>query len=286
MPQGWPASWGPSVRPPCCVSVWSRYCRRVVRIGVAKEIKTDEYRVALTPAGARELVQKGHDVLIETTAGDGSAMPDDDYVRAGAQIVSLDDVWQNVGAAPQGEGADRGRVSAAARRSRPLHVSAHRRRRAADARTRRQRRQGCCVRDGRDAGPAPPAARADERDRGQAGAAGGRVLPREAARRARRAARRRSRRGARPRARARRRRRWLQRGGHRHRSRRARDDPRQVDRPHALPRRDPLRTREHAHVLDAPDRVVDPRKRTSSSEPSSSRARARRSSSRAGCSAR
>jgi alanine dehydrogenase len=65
-----------------------------VKIGVAKEIKTDEYRVALTPAGARELVQKGHDVLIETTAGDGSAMPDDDYVRAGAQIVSLDDVWQ------------------------------------------------------------------------------------------------------------------------------------------------------------------------------------------------
>ncbi len=65
-----------------------------MRIGVAKEIKTDEYRVALTPAGARELVQKGHDVLVETTAGDGSAMPDDDYVRAGAQIVSLDDVWQ------------------------------------------------------------------------------------------------------------------------------------------------------------------------------------------------
>jgi alanine dehydrogenase len=64
-----------------------------VRIGVAKEIKTDEYRVALTPAGARELVQKGHEVLVETTAGDGSAMPDEDYERAGAQIVSLDDVW-------------------------------------------------------------------------------------------------------------------------------------------------------------------------------------------------
>ena len=65
-----------------------------MRIGVAKEIKTDEYRVALTPAGARELVQKGHDVLIETTAGDGSAMLDDDYARAGARIVSVDDVWQ------------------------------------------------------------------------------------------------------------------------------------------------------------------------------------------------
>jgi alanine dehydrogenase len=64
-----------------------------VRIGVAREIKTDEYRVALTPAGARELVQKGHEVLVEFGAGDGSAMPDQDYVRAGAEIVSVDDVW-------------------------------------------------------------------------------------------------------------------------------------------------------------------------------------------------
>src|SRR5207302_3846490 len=64
-----------------------------MRIGVAKEIKTDEYRVALTPAGARELVQKGHDVLVETTAGDGSSFFDRDYERAGARIVSLDDVW-------------------------------------------------------------------------------------------------------------------------------------------------------------------------------------------------
>jgi alanine dehydrogenase len=65
-----------------------------VRIGVAKEIKTDEYRVALTPAGARELVQKGHEVLIETGAGDGSAMPDADYERVGAQIGSVDEVWE------------------------------------------------------------------------------------------------------------------------------------------------------------------------------------------------
>ncbi len=64
-----------------------------MRIGVAKEIKTDEYRVALTPAGARELVQKGHEVFVETTAGEGSSMPDADYERAGAEIVSLDEVW-------------------------------------------------------------------------------------------------------------------------------------------------------------------------------------------------
>lgn len=64
-----------------------------MRIGVAKEIKTDEYRVALTPAGARELVQRGHEVLVETTAGEGSAFPDSEYERAGARIVSVDDVW-------------------------------------------------------------------------------------------------------------------------------------------------------------------------------------------------
>jgi alanine dehydrogenase len=64
-----------------------------LRIGVAKEIKTDEYRVALTPAGARELVQAGHEVLVEATAGDGSSFFDADYERAGARIVSVDDVW-------------------------------------------------------------------------------------------------------------------------------------------------------------------------------------------------
>ncbi len=65
-----------------------------MRIGVAKEIKADEYRVALTPAGARELVQRGHEVLVETTAGEGSAFPDGDYERAGARIASVDEVWE------------------------------------------------------------------------------------------------------------------------------------------------------------------------------------------------
>ena len=64
-----------------------------MKIGVAKEIKTDEYRVALTPAGARELVQRNHEVVVETTAGDGSAFADADYERAGARIGSVDDVW-------------------------------------------------------------------------------------------------------------------------------------------------------------------------------------------------
>jgi alanine dehydrogenase len=64
-----------------------------VKIGVAREIKPDEYRVALTPAGARELVQRGHDVSVETNAGFGSSFPDDAYVAAGARIASVEDVW-------------------------------------------------------------------------------------------------------------------------------------------------------------------------------------------------
>jgi alanine dehydrogenase len=64
-----------------------------VRIGVAKEIKTDEYRVALTPAGALELIRRGHDVLIESGAGVGSAFADSAYEKIGARIGSTDDVW-------------------------------------------------------------------------------------------------------------------------------------------------------------------------------------------------
>ena len=65
-----------------------------MRIGVAKEIKPDEYRVALTPAGALELIRSGHEVSIETGAGVGSAFPDEVYERVGARIVSVDDVWE------------------------------------------------------------------------------------------------------------------------------------------------------------------------------------------------
>ena len=55
-----------------------------MRVGVVREIKIDEARVAITPAGARELVGEGHEVLVEREAGIGAGYPDDAYDRAGA----------------------------------------------------------------------------------------------------------------------------------------------------------------------------------------------------------
>jgi len=66
-----------------------------VIIGVPKEIKDDEYRVALTPEGARELVDAGHAVLIQEGAPDGSNLPAERYKRAGAEFVAAaEDVWR------------------------------------------------------------------------------------------------------------------------------------------------------------------------------------------------
>jgi len=63
-------------------------------IGVPKEIKKDENRVSLTPAGARELSGAGHQVLVEQGAGVGSSISDDDYIANGATIIKdVDDVW-------------------------------------------------------------------------------------------------------------------------------------------------------------------------------------------------
>ncbi len=63
-------------------------------IGIPKEIKNNEFRVAITPAGVREFVTHGHSVFIETGAGLGSAITDDDYKKVGAEILSsADEVW-------------------------------------------------------------------------------------------------------------------------------------------------------------------------------------------------
>ncbi len=58
-----------------------------MKVGVPTEVKTDEYRVALTPAGARELVDAGHEVLVQHGAGEGSAIADAEYTAQGASIV-------------------------------------------------------------------------------------------------------------------------------------------------------------------------------------------------------
>ncbi|HKE70434.1 MAG TPA: alanine dehydrogenase [Nocardioidaceae bacterium] len=66
-----------------------------MKIGVPKEVKTHEYRVAMTPSGVHELARHGHEVYVEAEAGLGSAIPDDLYVEAGAKILpTADDVWQ------------------------------------------------------------------------------------------------------------------------------------------------------------------------------------------------
>ena len=65
-----------------------------MRVGVPREVKNREYRVALTPAGVTELTRAGHEVLVERGAGEGSSIPDEDFRAAGARILaSADDVW-------------------------------------------------------------------------------------------------------------------------------------------------------------------------------------------------
>jgi alanine dehydrogenase len=66
-----------------------------MRIGVVKEIKPDESRVALTTAGVVELRRRGHEVLVESGAGSGSAMEDAEYEAAGATITDVDTVWND-----------------------------------------------------------------------------------------------------------------------------------------------------------------------------------------------
>src|SRR3954452_24860396 len=58
-----------------------------MRVGVPTEVKADEYRVALNPTGARELVDAGHEVVVQRGAGEGSAIADSDYEAQGARMA-------------------------------------------------------------------------------------------------------------------------------------------------------------------------------------------------------
>ncbi|MDV6014689.1 alanine dehydrogenase [Haloechinothrix sp. LS1_15] len=65
-----------------------------MRIGIPREVKNHEYRVAITPAGVHELTAQGHEVIVERGAGEGSAVADDDYAGAGAKLEeSADELW-------------------------------------------------------------------------------------------------------------------------------------------------------------------------------------------------
>jgi alanine dehydrogenase len=65
-----------------------------VRVGIPREVKNHEYRVAITPAGVHEFVRAGHEVLIEAGAGIGSSIPDADFTAAGARVLHrAEDVW-------------------------------------------------------------------------------------------------------------------------------------------------------------------------------------------------
>jgi alanine dehydrogenase len=67
-----------------------------MRVGVPTEVKNNEYRVAITPAGVHELTRHGHDVLVQAGAGTGSSITDDEFTAAGAKIASsAEDVWQD-----------------------------------------------------------------------------------------------------------------------------------------------------------------------------------------------
>ncbi|MCL2554345.1 MAG: alanine dehydrogenase [Actinomycetia bacterium] len=65
-----------------------------MKVGIPREVKNNEFRVAITPAGVHELVRNGHQVVVEQGAGNGSSIPDEEYVAAGAQILpTADEVW-------------------------------------------------------------------------------------------------------------------------------------------------------------------------------------------------
>ena len=237
----------------------ARYRCRALRIGVAKEIKTDEYRVALTPAGARELVLKGTRCSSRRPPATAARSPTPTTSASARRIVSVDDVWEQselLLKVKEPIAAEYPRLREGLVLFTYLHIAADEplTRALVDSGITAVAYETVETDDRRLPLLAPMSEIA-----GRLAAQAGRVLPREAARRARPAARRRAGRRARARRRARRRHRRLQRRDHRARPRRAGDDPRALDRPHAPPRRDPLRPRQPRHVVEPPDRGVDRR---------------------------
>ena len=149
-----------------------------MRIGVVKEIKQAERRVALTPAGAQQLVALGSEVLVESGAGVGSGFPTTPTRLSAPRSSRRRGGVAAERAAAQGQGANRAGIPADARGPDAVHLLASGARPAAD------RRRSCAAgttaiayETVEDARRPPAAARPDERGRRAAGRAGGRVLP-------------------------------------------------------------------------------------------------------------
>ena len=148
-----------------------------MRIGVPAEIKNNEFRVAMTPAGVHALAQRGHEVAIQAGAGRRSRLPRrrvrrrrrDDRRHGSRGLVGR--------ARAEGQGADRPRVRLPAPRPHPLHLPPPRGRPAADPRDPRLGRHRDRLRDRAARRPLAPAAHPDERGRRPARASGGRRAP-------------------------------------------------------------------------------------------------------------
>lgn len=84
---------------------------KVMKISVPREIKNNEFRVAMTPAGVRDLTQAGHQVMVETGAGVGSGISDAEYVEQGATIVAdAATAWNSADMVVKVKGAHRIRI--------------------------------------------------------------------------------------------------------------------------------------------------------------------------------
>ncbi len=137
-----------------------------MKVGIPREVKNHEYRVAITPAGVHELVRNGHEVYVEKEAGVGSSIDDDDFAAAGATILgAADDVWATADLIlkvkePIAEEYHRMREGQTLFTY--LHLAADR---PLTEELRRAQGHRHRLRDGRAARPLAAAARADERGR-------------------------------------------------------------------------------------------------------------------------
>ena len=165
-------------------------------IGVPKEVKDHETRVALVPSAVLALREAGHTVLVETHAGDGSTLPDEEYSRAGAKIVAkAADVW----ATPISSSRSRNRNPPSIDSSGPVWCSSlicTSRRCPTHRSVAQKRRHRRCLRDHRRGRWIAAAAHAHERSRRPHVGSGGRAISGRSDGRTRRAARRRAWRGA------------------------------------------------------------------------------------------